>query len=228
MSTLTLENRKVLVLNKQWAAVNVCSLKRALRLLWCWHDPLVDQFGKVIQPAEPKARIIDPTQDFSLWSWKDWSLLRAQGEDCVNGMFRLPEIIRLSRYDKLPLQRVHFSRKTIYKRDNHTCQYCGCKPGDGELTIDHVIPKAQGGETSWTNCVLACIQCNSQKADRRPEGAFKNRKDWRGPSPMKLLSVPRKPKYTLFKGDRTVIYDSWSSFVSEIYWETELQNDMPK
>jgi 5-methylcytosine-specific restriction endonuclease McrA len=229
MSTLTVENRKVLVLNKQFAAINVCPMKRALRLLFSWHDELRDTSGKIIRPSEPKARIYDPSQDFTLWTWEDWSMLRPKpGEAGIGAAaetFRLPEIILLSRYDKMPSQRVHFSRKTIYKRDNHTCQYCGCRPGDGELSIDHVLPRAQGGLTTWENCVLACVACNSQKADRRPEQAFKNRKDWRGPSPMRLLAKPRKPKYTFFKGDRMQVPKSWDQFLSEVFWETELVND---
>jgi 5-methylcytosine-specific restriction endonuclease McrA len=225
---LALEHRKVLVLNRQWTAVNVCPMDRALRLLYSFYDPIRDAAGKIIAPSQPKAKVIDPTQNYMEWTWEDWSAMKPRdGEDTVNN-FRLPEIIKLTRYDKLPHQRVHFNRRTIYKRDNHTCQYCGCQPGDSELTIDHVLPKAQGGLTTWENCVLACVQCNSQKADRIPEQAFKNRKNWKGPSPMVLRTKPRKPRFTFFKGDRFTAPESWTQWISDAYWETELENDMHK
>ncbi|MFX7620976.1 HNH endonuclease signature motif containing protein, partial [Acinetobacter baumannii] len=81
----------------------------------------------------------------------------------------MPEIILLSKYDKLPAQRVHFSRRTLYHRDNNTCQYCSKKFSTSDLNIDHVLPRSQGGRSSWENCVLACFKCNSKKANRTPE-----------------------------------------------------------
>ncbi|MGO8753162.1 MAG: HNH endonuclease [Thermoguttaceae bacterium] len=74
-------------------------------------------------------------------------------------------------YDRTPEATVTFSRRNVFKRDHFTCQYCGSQPGTEELTVDHVIPRAQGGVSSWTNCVLACVACNKRKADRTPEQA---------------------------------------------------------
>jgi hypothetical protein len=87
-----------------------------------------------------------------------------------------------------------------------------------------------GGETSWTNCVLACYQCNSQKADRRPEEAFKPKdkmkaRKWRGQSPMRLLKEPVKPEYSMIR-DRIKILDTWKHWVDRLYWEMPLDNDM--
>jgi hypothetical protein len=235
MSTVTLDNplsfqhRKVLVLNKLWSPLNIVSLKKAMCLLFSSYGVEKDGYGRIVREAEPKARVLtmDPVEGFKTWDWKDWSALKAEtGDETVNGVFRLPRIIVLSRCQRMPTPRVNFNRKTLYRRDNNTCQYCGCKPGAGELTIDHVVPKCQGGGTSWENCVLACIQCNSQKEGRRPEQAFKNRKDWKGPSPMKLLSQPKKPKLPFFKADRAVAHPSWEQFISDVYWSVELQNDM--
>jgi len=225
MTSVAFENRKVLVLNKSWAPVGVRSLERAMGLLFAT--------GK---DNQPKARILVPSEDFTLYTWDDWATIRPKnGEDVIHAgrgnTFRIPEIILLSHYNKMPHQRVHFSRRTIYKRDNFTCQYCGCKPGSEELTIDHVVPRAQGGLTEWTNCVLACVQCNSQKAARRPEQAFRHllskeqQKFWRGPSPMRAQN-PIKPKVALFKGDRAAIPKSWEHFISEAYWDVPLDNDM--
>lgn len=218
-----LAHRKVLILNKLWAAVGVASLQRAITLLFSEHKS-----GEHI--GQPKARIIDPTLDFQVFTWEDWSRLKpADGEAFIKGIhdnFRIPEVVQLTSYDRLPIQRVHFSRRTIYRRDNFTCQYCGLKVGN-EGSIDHVLPKAQNGKTTWENCVLACVECNSQKADRTPEQAIKTKKDvnWRGASPMKLMTVPKKPKFALLKGDRGSIPHSWRSFISESYWSVELEND---
>jgi 5-methylcytosine-specific restriction endonuclease McrA len=201
-------NRKVLVLNRGWNPIAVVSLERAMCLI----------VGTVKGSNEPKARIIDPTQDFRLFTWDDWSKLKAaDGEAVIRSAkehFRIPEIILLSRYNKLPQQRVHFSRRTIYRRDGNQCQYCGCKPGTSELTIDHVKPRAQGGLTTWENCVLACTDCNRKKADRTPEQAR-----------MKLLKQPYKPKFTLYRGDYRC--KSWEQILGVAYWETELESDNP-
>lgn len=222
MSAIALPNRRVLVLNKLWTAVGVASIPRAVTLLFSTHKSGVNV-------GQPKARIIDPAADFQTYSWEDWSKIKPQeGEQVIRGVgasFRIPEVIMLTEYDKMPIQRVHFSRRTIYRRDDHKCQYCGDKVAN-EGTIDHIIPKSQGGGTTWENCILSCIDCNSQKADRTPEKAFRgNRINWKGPSPMKLLSVPKKPKFTLLKGDRGSMPKSWKTFLSEIYWQTELEND---
>jgi len=137
----------------------------------------------------------------------------------------------LTRYDKMPNQKIRFCRRILYKRDGNKCQYCGIKPGSGEVSIDHVVPKSRNGKTTWENCVLACTQCNSQKADKLPEEAFKgmlskeNAKYWRGPSPMCLIKAPKKPKYSLLGAYKSRIPNSWSHFISEAYWETEMEND---
>ena len=223
---------KVLVLNRSWIPVDVTTVPRAIMKLFKVHE-----HGSY--KGQPKARIIDPAMDFQTFSWADWEKIKPQpGDDVIRGIgreFRLFDVIMLTEYDKQPSQRLHFSRSTIWRRDAMKCQYCGCKistKATYEGTIDHIIPKSKGGLTTWENCVLACIVCNSQKADRTPEDAIKPKKQlpdrpvWRGPSPMKLRSVPVKPKMTLLRGDRKHMRPNWKSFISEAYWETQLQNDM--
>lgn len=202
-----LAQRKVLVLNKSWTVVNVVSLEDAIRKLFGEYDD-----------GMPKAKIIDPSLDFATFTWKDWADIAPEHDDDVirspHGEFRIPEVILLTDYDKFPQHRVKFSRRMIYRRDNYTCQYCGKTPGSEELTIDHVIPRAQGGKTTWVNCAVACFKCNSRKDNRTPKQAG-----------MKLKREPYKPKFSLFKGERRVVPQSWQHFVSECYWETEMQND---
>jgi 5-methylcytosine-specific restriction endonuclease McrA len=107
---------------------------------------------------------------------------------------------------------VTFSRRNVFKRDRYVCQYCGCQPGTDELTIDHVVPRSQGGVSSWTNCVLACIACNKRKADRTPREAS-----------MTLRRQPVRPTWKPVYADHHVRLESWSKFVSDVYWSAELQ-----
>ena len=215
MSLLT--QRKVLVLNRGWNPIAVVTLERAMTLIWT-------DDSKGAKRQEPKARILDPTSDFKVFEWNNpdkpeesWAhLVLKDGEPVIRSAkssFRIPEIILLSRYNKLPQQRIHFSRRTIYRRDVNQCQYCGCRPGTGELSIDHILPRSRGGKTTWENCVLACTKCNKRKADRTPEECG-----------MKLLKKPVKPRFTFYKGEYRC--KSWESILGIAYWETELQNDM--
>lgn len=83
-----------------------------------------------------------------------------------------PLVVRLLRYVRTRrLRRPQVSRALVITRDGETCQYCGRQPGRAELTLDHVVPRAQGGPTSWENVVAACRACNATKADRTPEQA---------------------------------------------------------
>lgn len=85
-------------------------------------------------------------------------------------IFPVPSVIRLRKYVRRPPRhRVAFNRRNVFKRDNHTCQYCHGKSFD--LTLDHVVPRSRGGATSWENVVACCKPCNSRKRNRTPEEA---------------------------------------------------------
>ena len=98
----------------------------------------------------------------------------------INMSFDLPSVIRLNFYVHIKYKDIILSRKNIFKRDNHHCQYCGkqVKP----LTIDHIIPKRKGGRDTWENLVAACVRCNTKKGDT-------SLKDIN----MILIKKPRKP-----------------------------------
>jgi 5-methylcytosine-specific restriction endonuclease McrA len=82
----------------------------------------------------------------------------------------VPSVIRLRRYVRRPhRQRVAFNRKNVFRRDDHTCQYCGSRSHD--LTLDHVLPRSRGGPTNWENVVACCRRCNAVKRDRTPTEA---------------------------------------------------------
>lgn len=187
-----------LVLNRNWQPVHVATVERALVLLW-----------------NDSARVVDPA-DFQLYSWADWANRRPRGGEAfvqaVRFKLRVPEVVVLSGYDRLPVARVTFSRRNIFKRDHYTCQYCSARPGSEELTVDHVVPRAQGGVSSWENCVLACTACNKRKADRTPEEAR-----------MHLRKRPVRPAWKPLYADHQVRIASWSKFVSEAYWNVTLQ-----
>ena len=83
----------------------------------------------------------------------------------------LPSVIRLLEYRRIPHQTRALSRKNILMRDRYTCQYCKQAMNSGELTLDHVIPRSRGGETTWENLVACCNPCNNRKGNRTPEEA---------------------------------------------------------
>lgn len=199
-------NKKVLVLNKSWSAVSIINLEKALNKVFSTY-----------KNGEPKAKIIDCANDFRSCSWADWSVLKPkENEACIAGVssiFRVPEVIQLTRYDKIPKRKVCFSRRALFRRDNYSCQYCGKKPGSSELTIDHVVPRSQGGLTTWENCVLACISCNIKKADKKLSDVN-----------MKLQNVPVRPNKNYF-AEIKIPVKSWEHFISTAYWLVELEND---
>lgn len=93
---------------------------------------------------------------------------------------KLPTVIRLLEYRRIPHQTRALSRKNILMRDRFTCQYCHRALPASELTLDHVIPRSRMGETSWENLVACCHRCNNRKGNRTPEEAG-----------MKLARMPR-------------------------------------
>ena len=127
--------RPTLVLNRNWQPVNVATVARALVLLW-----------------NEAARVVD-VADYQTFTWNDWSKLRPQGDEAfvqaISTRLRVPEVIALSSYDRLPASAVTFSRRNIFKRDHYVCQYCGTQPDTGELTIDHIVPRRTGRTACW-------------------------------------------------------------------------------
>ncbi len=146
-------DRSALVLNRNWQPVNVATVARALVLLW-----------------NEAARVVD-CDDYRTYSWADWSALRVrEGERFIQAVrlrLRVPEVIVLASYDRLPEAAVSFSRRNIFKRDHWACQYCGCQPGGDELTIDHVVPRSQGGAVDLGQ--LRAGVHRVQQAEGRPD-----------------------------------------------------------
>jgi 5-methylcytosine-specific restriction endonuclease McrA len=180
--------------------VNVATVARSLVMVW-----------------NEAARFVDP-EDYQLYNWSDWTLLRpAEGDlfiQAVTMRLRVPEVVALTTYDRMPEASVSFSRRNIFKRDHYTCQYCGAQPGSEELSIDHVVPRSHGGASTWENCVLACITCNKDKADRTPAEAH-----------MKLRAAPVRPAWKPLYAEHGARIKSWNKFLSEAYWDVTLTDD---
>lgn len=87
--------------------------------------------------------------------------------------FRVPSVIRLRNYVNVRRTRreTTMKRARVYIRDRYRCQYCGEHKHAKELTLDHILPRAQGGESTPANLVTACVKCNQRKGNRTPEQA---------------------------------------------------------
>lgn len=196
-------NTNVLVLNRLYQPVHVTSVKRAFSLLY-----------------QGVAKAID--QQYKLYEFADWAQLSAAEHESVstiNRRIRVPRVVVLSAYEHLPKGRVRFSRLNIYARDSDTCQYCGKKLARSELNLDHVLPRSQGGKTSWENVVCSCVPCNLKKGGRTPDQAS-----------MKLLKRPVRPRWTpFFRGAaKRVTYREWLPFLTlaeASYWNVELLDE---
>lgn len=118
---------------------------------------------------------------------------------------RLPSVIRLLEYRRIPHQSRALSRKNILLRDRYTCQYCGKTLPSAELTLDHVLPRSRAGESSWENLVACCNPCNNRKGSRTPEEA--DMLLHRSPRPF-TLHTNRHLMRMLAKGD-----DQWRKYL---------------
>jgi hypothetical protein len=115
-------------------------------------------------------RIIPATRALKLVTTEKATVELATKKLIYPGIY-LPSVIRLLVYRHVPVRLQVTTRRNIFARDSHRCQYCGLKFHGSELTLDHVIPRAQGGKNSWENLVACCRRDNHRKADRTPEEA---------------------------------------------------------
>ncbi len=204
-----------LVLNRSWLAVQICSVRRAVSLLYQGH-----------------ARVVD--EDFQAYGFKHWSQVSQQIVEVSADEFicspsvklKIPRVIVLQLYDKLPSREVSFSRRNIFERDKYTCQYCGKKPKNKKtalkwmeeniLNLDHVIPRSRGGKTTWSNIVSACYGCNTKKGNKLLQEV-----GW------KLKKQPIEPKWqpTVRLGLKVRPHKQWVNFLDLAYYNLELEND---
>lgn len=197
----------VLVLNRNFTAVQVASWEKVMCLLFQGHAEVVDE-------------------DYRTFNFSDWSEISKLMTENPNGFVHspsmriaVPSMIRLTRYDKLPQRTVRFTRKNIFEHYEYRCAYCGKKFKSKELNFDHVVPRSQGGKTNWSNIVASCFPCNTSKANRTPREAG-----------LKMYYLPSQPKW---HGNGIVIgaslpikvRESWQAVLNKAYWHAELDQD---
>lgn len=204
-------NSSVLMLNKNYAPVWITTAKVAFIKLVSGTAEAVSiengsyythDFTSWMEISEYK-KIFDETYPHDEWVYTEKLALL------------VPRVIRCLNYIKVPNNEVKLTRKNVFLRDNYSCLYCGEKLRPRDLQLDHVIPESRGGKNTWGNLVCACFSCNSKKANRTPEEAG-----------IKLIKKPYRPSFSpLFKAHvLNEKYSSWKSFLSDIYWNVELES----
>jgi 5-methylcytosine-specific restriction endonuclease McrA len=192
----------VLVLNSLYQAVQVTGVRRAFRLFY-----------------SGRARAL--ASDFVSYDFDNWCDLPPRaGDDVIRTptrVIRIPKIIQLVRFDRLPTREVRFTRRNIFYRDKNRCQYCGKVFQQRELNLDHIIPISRGGTSCWENVVCACISCNTKKGDRLPSEAG-----------MKIYRRARKPAGHPMLRAKWLgpCPEEWRTFLDEAYWNVELADDI--
>jgi len=192
----------VLVLNSLYQAVQVTGVERAFRLFYAG-----------------RARAVGP--DFASYDFDNWCDLPPCADErqihTPTRSIRIPWVIQLVHYDRLPNREVRFTRRNIFYRDRNRCQYCGKVFPQRELNLDHVVPLSRGGTSCWENVVCACIRCNTHKGDGSPEA-----------NGMRLIRKPRKPaaQPMLRAGWLGPCPEQWRTFLDEAYWNVELSDDL--
>jgi hypothetical protein len=189
-----IDRYNVLILNKHWIPINTTTASHSFTLMYT---------------DNAKGILVEEDSIVPL-TWNEWVNLKANDNDrkikTVNGFIKIPNVIVLNHYDKIPRQIIKFTQKNLWERDNFTCQYTGKKISKLTGNIDHIIPKSQGGKTSWENCVLAHKEINAIKADRTPEQA--------GLKLLKKPSAPRIMPVSFYIRNKDEIKD-WNVFLND-------------
>jgi 5-methylcytosine-specific restriction endonuclease McrA len=179
-----------LVLNRSWMPVHVTTVRRALCMVF-----------------REAARVV-AVESLQTYSFEEWVEVEPLDGRCIRSpslRIRVPEVILLVEYDRIPCHEAPFTRRNLFLRDDYTCQYCGKRAPSDRLSIDHVLPRSRGGMTSWENCVLACVGCNARKADRTAKEAG-----------LRLLRSPGRPRWSPYLNLRPhQRLDSWQKFAPE-------------
>lgn len=203
----------VLVLNRHFVAVNVTTARRAFCLL-------CKALAEVVSVEEHGFEL------YNFSSWRDVSEFKINSglDDRDNSAWvrtvsfeiEVPKIVRLLTYSKFPTQKAKFNRRNIFARDANLCQYCGKRFPTSELSIDHIIPRSQGGKTTWQNVVCACVECNKNKGGRTPSEAR-----------MRLIREPFAPKRDplIELKLRNKRYHDWRHFLDDAYWNVALDEE---
>ena len=173
MGKLAVLESNVLVLNSGYSAIRITSARRAFVLL-------IREAAEVVTSDDGRFR----TYDLAAWIlWSELVRSSGTGNGYGNGheppdwvhtprlAIAVPRVIRLLHYTGRPQREVRLTRRNIHARDSFRCHYCGQRFTTRDLTVDHIVPRSQGGRDTWDNLVSACVPCNSRKGGRTPQGA---------------------------------------------------------
>jgi len=213
---------QVLVLNRAWVPIDLTTV-----------------FEAVCKVFSDRAKFVDP-ETYQTYAFEDWIENWSDAVDCAKvdasriigcpGLSIVaPEIFACTEYDGIGIGKMgtrcrpKFSRRNVMSRDRGCCQYCGKKFPLEELNFDHVVPRSQGGRTSWTNIVLSCVSCNSKKGGRTPKQAG-----------MRLIRRPVEPVANELRGSfggrlrrklvNTKVPKSWEALLGKMYWNVGMKD----
>jgi len=179
----------VLVLNRGFQPVRVTTARHAFVMLF-----------------SGRARALDP--DFEALDFEAWMAEEPRDEDegigTPRGRLRVPRVLLLASYNRVPHGPLRLSRRNIFLRDNHTCQYCARRLPSRDLNLDHVIPRSRGGRSTWENLVTSCRTCNVEKGWATPD-------EWGMP----LQREPTRPSWSIVAqlARTQTRYEQWAPFI---------------
>jgi len=171
--------KRALLLNADWTPLNFISDIRALTLLF-----------------KGRAEVITLGEKPSFWN---------ERINSASNNYEVPATIRLLERINRRYSTPRFRKKILFNRDNWQCQYCGIKLDWSSVTIDHVVPRCKGGQTTWKNCVASCVKCNMKKGPRPLSE-----------SGMQLKKSPSEPHITHYWefNQPSTWHEDWNSFFS--------------
>ncbi len=195
----------VLLLNKNFYAIQITSWERAISLLYMERALVVDE-------------------DYRTYDFENWLELSKTIAEHPAGFIHtptwriaIPEVIALKIFEKVPRCEVTFTRRNIYRHYKYRCCYCGQRFPSTELNLEHILPRSRGGRTDWTNVVTSCIPCNLRKGNRLPLEAG-----------MRLRIEPSRPQWphvtALSLHSPVPIRRSWQKFIDAAYWDSQLED----
>lgn len=198
----------VLVLNKFWSPVGIYGVKKIVTRMFKGHCIYIDCFAatEFDKPTWNEYPLLSD-EDKGITGWLDLEVQPGQlSIKATRGRYlATPRVVKFDSYENIPKADVKFNRSHLMQRDGGLCQYCLTKVGT-KGTIDHVMPRVQGGKNGWLNSVWACQKCNNKKAGRTPEQAR-----------MKLHQKPFKPQSTLaFAVGMAHLAPEWSPFLAKV------------
>jgi hypothetical protein len=162
---------KTLVLDSSYMPRSIISSLRAFSIIYKGNASIIENFDVQFKVCDPNLVIYKPS------------------------------VIRVPKYVNTHIHKVPLTRENVFKRDNHTCVYCGYNDNTKKLTIDHVIPQSKGGLNAWDNLVTACGRCNGAKADLTLEEFGKE------------IPIPVRPHYLMLMKSVAHIPDNWRPYL---------------